>query len=234
MPRNSAAVPSSDFVITDPAAELYGDTPFESRYGAYSGDAAPEWDTQREGAASRVVKGVVAGAIAGLAAGYAMTLFQKGWSNAEKKLQGDKKDEKNLQREVPEHREHKPGEDNEQGDDATIKTAQAVADVFDHKLTKEEKKVAGPAVHYGFAAAMGALYGGLSEVMNVTKLGFGTAFGAALFVGADEIAVPALGLSDMPNEYALSKHAYGLVSHLVYGAAAEAVRRPIRKALDKI
>jgi putative membrane protein len=234
MSRNSVPVPvpSDDFVITDPAAELYGDTPFESRYGKYSGNIAPQWDTQPEGISSRVIKGAVAGAVAGLAAGYAMVLFQKAWSSAEKRITG--KDEKNLNKNVPEHREHNPGEGQDQGDDATIKTAQAVADVFDHKLTKDEKKVAGPAVHYAFAAGMGALYGGLSEVVDVTKLGFGTAFGAALFVGADEVAVPALGLSDMPNEVAPSKHVYGLVSHLVYGATTEAVRRATRKALDKI
>ena len=233
MPRNSAAVPSSDFVITDPAAELYAETPFESRYGKYSGDAAPEWVSQREGSVARIVKGAVAGAVAGLAAGYTMVLFQKAWSSAEKKFTG--KDEKNLNKNVPEHREHIPGQGNEQNDDATIKTASAISEgVFDHQLTKKEKKVAGPAVHYAFSAAMGALYGGLAEVMDVTTLGFGTAFGAALFVGADEIAVPALGLSDMPNEVQPAKHVYGLVSHLVYSAATEAVRRPLRKALDHI
>ena len=230
--RNSAAVPSSDFVITDPTHDLMADTPFESRYGKYSGDAAPEFNTQTGSTGSRIVKGAVAGALAGLAAGYAMVLFQEGWSKAEKSLKG--KDEKNLDKGVPEHREHKPGQNQEQNDDATIKTAQAISDVFDHKLTKNEKKVAGPAVHYAFAAAMGALYGGLSEVMDVTKLGFGSAFGAALFVGADEVAVPALGLSDMPQEVAPSKHLYGLVSHLVYSATTEAVRRPIRAALDRI
>ena len=233
MPRHSAAVPTDDFVITDPAADLYAQTPFESRYGKYSGDIAPQWDASREGTASRVAKGAVAGAVAGLAAGFAMVLFQKAWSSAEKRITG--KDEKNINKGVPEHREHNPGENQEQGDDATIKTAQAISEnVFDHQLTKQEKKVAGPAVHYAFAAAMGALYGGLSEVTNVPKAGFGSAFGAALFVGADEIAVPALGLSDMPQEVAPSKHIYGLVSHLVYSAVTEAVRRPLRKALDKI
>jgi putative membrane protein len=233
MSRNSAAVPSDDFVITDPAAELYVESPFESRYGKYSGDIAPQWDAQVQGTASRVVKGVVAGAVAGLAAGFAMVLFQKAWSSAEKKFTG--KDEKNLDKDVPEHREHTPGENSEQGNDATIKTASAISEtVFDHNLTTQEKKVAGPAVHYAFSAAMGALYGGLAELTDVPKAGFGSAFGAALFVGADEVAVPALGLSDMPNEAPLSKHLYGLVSHLVYSAVTEAVRRPLRKALDKI
>jgi putative membrane protein len=233
MSRNSAAVPSDDFVITDPAAELYMESPFESRYGKYSGDIAPQWNTQRDGTAKRVAKGAVAGAIAGLAAGFAMVLFQKAWSKAEKKFTG--KDEKNIDKGVPEHREHNPGEGNEQNDDATIKTAQAVSGtVFDHTLTKDEKKVAGPAVHYAFAASMGALYGGLAEVTDLSRAGFGSAFGAALFVGADEVAVPALGLSDMPQDVDISKHVYGLVSHLVYGAVTEAVRRPLRKALDRI
>lgn len=233
MSRNSAAVPSDDFLITDPAAELYMESPFESRYGKYSGNLAPQWNTQRDGTAARVAKGAVAGALAGLAAGFAMVLFQKAWSSAEKKFTG--KDEKNLDKGVPEHREHTPGEGEEQGDDATIKTASAISEnVFDHELTKDEKKVAGPAVHYAFSAAMGALYGGLAEVTEVPKAGFGSAFGAALFVGADEVAVPALGLSDMPNEAAPLKHFYGLVSHLVYSAVTEAVRRPLRKALDKI
>ena len=57
---------------------------------------------------SRITKGAVAGALAGLAAGYAMVLFQKAWSKAEKQITG--KDEKNLNKNVPEHREHKPGE----------------------------------------------------------------------------------------------------------------------------
>jgi putative membrane protein len=233
MSRTSAAAPSDDFVITDPAAELYIESPFESRYGKYSGNVAPEWDTQGEATASRVVKGAIAGAVAGLTAGYAMVLFQKAWSAAEKKIA--RKDDKNLNKNVPEHREHNPGENSEQGDDATIKTASAVSEgVFYHKLTKREKKVAGPAVHYAFAASMGALYGGLAEVTEIPKAGFGSAFGAALFVGADEIAVPALGLSEMPQDVALSKHFYGLVSHLVYSAVAEAVRRPLRKALDRI
>src|SRR5947207_11647545 len=161
MPRNTAAVPSSDFVISDPAVALYAVTPFESRYGKYSGDAAPEWDprpmSERPGA---IVKGAVAGAVAGLAAGFAMVQFQKIWSKAEEKLQQKNKDEKNLHKEVPEHREHKPAENEEQNDDATVKTASAISEsVFDHELTKKEKKIAGPAVHYAFAAAMGALYG---------------------------------------------------------------------------
>ena len=49
---------------------------------------------------------------------------------------------------------------------------------------------------------------------------------------ADEIAVPALGLSRKPTEYPLSSRSawIGLASHLVYGVSTEAVRKGIRLA----
>jgi hypothetical protein len=45
----------------------------------------------------------------------------------------------------------------------------------------------------------------------------GIPFGAILFAAADEVALPALGLSDKPAADPLSTHLYGLVSHAVYG-----------------
>jgi hypothetical protein len=56
----------------------------------------------------------------------------------------------------------------------------------------------------------------------------GVPFGAILFAGADEVALPALGLSDKPAAYPLSTHVYGLVSHAVYGVTTETVRRIVR------
>jgi uncharacterized membrane protein YagU involved in acid resistance len=56
-------------------------------------------------------------------------------------------------------------------------------------------------------------------------------FGAALFVAADEIVVPALGLSPQPTESSISSHLYGLAAHLVYGVTTEVVRRGLRAAL---
>ena len=86
-------------------------------------------------------------------------------------------------------------------------------------------------MHYGFGALMGAVYGGLSEEFSPTSSAWGTAFGSALFIGADEIAVPALGLAPGPSETPLNMHLFAWASHLVYGAALESVRRPVRSAL---
>ena len=45
-------------------------------------------------------------------------------------------------------------------DDTTVRTASAISEeIFDHKLTRIEKKIAGPAVHYGLGTGVGGLYG---------------------------------------------------------------------------
>lgn len=81
-----------------------------------------------------------------------------------------------------------------------------------------------------FGSLSGAVYGLLTEYTLAARVGFGAAFGAALFLVADEIAVPALGLSRKPTDYPLSFHLYGLASHLVYGVSTEAMRKGIRLA----
>jgi uncharacterized membrane protein YagU involved in acid resistance len=48
---------------------------------------------------------------------------------------------------------------------------------------------------------------------------------------ADELAVPAAGLSKSPKEFPLTTHIYALASHLVYGWITETVRRAVRRAL---
>jgi hypothetical protein len=52
-----------------------------------------------------------------------------------------------------------------------------------------------------------------------------TLYGATLWATADEVAVPALGLSEPASEYPAAIHLQALASHLVYGVATwEAVR----------
>jgi uncharacterized membrane protein YagU involved in acid resistance len=119
-----------------------------------------------------------------------------------------------------------------EGDDATVKAASAISEsLAGHKLTAKEKKIAGPAVHYAFGSAMGAVYGAASELAPASSKGFGLAFGSALWFGADEIGVPAAGLSKPPSEIPASTHASALAMHLFYGMTVEGVRRLIRSAI---
>jgi uncharacterized membrane protein YagU involved in acid resistance len=95
-------------------------------------------------------------------------------------------------------------------------------------LTKDEKKKAGPVVHYAFGALLGAVYGASVEMNPAANALAGVPFGAILFAAANEMALPVLGLSDKPAAYPLSTHLYGLVSHAVYGVTTETIRRMVR------
>ena len=169
----------------------------------------------------QVLKGLVAGVVGGLVASAVMTQFQTLWSKlaeGDEQAQGKKKKKKSQE---------------EEGDgDATVKAAEAISEgVFDHELTKREEKIAGPAVHYAMGAASGAVYGAMAELTPLVTIGAGLPFGAAVWLAADEAAVPALGLSESPAEVPLSTHAYALVSHFVYGVTTEVVRRAVRNVL---
>ena len=77
----------------------------------------------------------------------------------------------------------------------------------------------------------GLIYGIVSEIALVTTAGLGLPFGAAVWLVADAVVVPALGLSKPVTEFPLSTHAYALSSHLVYGLTTDLVRRTVRDLL---
>ena len=152
-----------------------------------------------------IVKSVVAGTAGGLIAAFAMNQFQALLSTVSGQQESNSEDE-----------------------DATVKTAKAISQTFfSHELTDDEKKWAAPAVHYGLGASLGAVYGALAETVPVTTTGAGTLYGTAVWIGADEIAVPAFGLSKGPSETPLSSHASALASHLVFGLVTGLTRKLI-------
>jgi putative membrane protein len=165
------------------------------------------------------LRGLAAGIAGGLVAGWIMNQYQGLVSKAATAL-------KSRENAPGQPQEQPPKQEQGESEDATMKTANRVARVALHReLSKDEKKKAGPVVHYAFAATVGGLYGMAAEYLPAARLGFGTLFGAVLFAAADEVAVPAFGLSKPPTAYPISSHLFGLSSHLVYGAGTEAVRR---------
>ena len=145
-------------------------------------------------------------------ASWTMNEFQKVWAAAEKQITGGKRGQQGGQ------------QNSEDTEDATMKTADRISQALQGRhLTKDEKKKAGPVVHYAFGALMGAVYGASVEVNPSANVLAGIPFGAILFAAADEVAFPVLGLSDKPAAYPLSAHVYGLVSHAVYGVTTETV-----------
>jgi hypothetical protein len=168
----------------------------------------------------KVLRGVAVGLTAGLAATWAMTKFQEAWNQVADSVSKDG----DMAGGTP--------ESEDEGQTATVKAAEAVSEsVFHHHLTKDEKTTAGAATHMAFGAAAGAVYGALAEVYPTVTAGSGLGYGAAVWGFADNVAVPALGLSKWPTEYPLSTSIYGLSAHLVFGATLELTRKLCRAVI---
>jgi putative membrane protein len=152
-------------------------------------------------------KYAVAGAAGGLVASFAMNQFQALLQMVEKKIQ-------------PEKQEKPPEED----EDATVKTAQAICRaVAGRELQPAEKKPAGAIVHYAYGTVIGAAYGVLTARAPMVATGRGVAYGAAAWLGGDEIAVPAFGLGKTPSRVPAISHVKEFVAHVVYGAVTHGV-----------
>lgn len=175
-----------------------------------------------------VLRGILAGAGAGLAASWVMNQFMAG--PGEKLRESLLNEEEKLQEHL---QQMDPGQNGEPKEDATMKAADAIVSTATggRHLSMEEKQKAGPVVHYGFGALVGGLYGGLAEYSSTARTGFGTAFGGALFAGADLVAVPALHLSPPLQATPPKSLANPLAAHLVYGATTELLRRILRAVL---
>ena len=113
-----------------------------------------------------------------------------------------------------------PPASREQDEDSTVKVAQGVSRVARGRpLADHEKPMAGHLVHYGFGASMGLLYGAAAAVHPGVTIGAGAGFGAAVWLGAHVVAVPALGLANSPLREPPAKELRELVLHLAYGVA---------------
>jgi putative membrane protein len=157
-------------------------------------------------------KGVVAGAAGGLAGAWTMNQAQAAISK--------------LKKQEP------SAESRGEAEDATMKAADKIISMPSGRhLSREQKKIGGPIVHYAFGAAMGAAYGAITDPLLRLGPAAGLIFGSALFVGADEIGVPLAGLSGPPAETPISTHLAALAAHLVYGVTADLVRRGVRAAI---
>ena len=161
-----------------------------------------------------IMKGLVAGVAGGLLASFLMEQFQAAWSAASRAMSSTKQS------------------GGTKGDPATVKAAQLITEkVAGRNLPASYKPLAGEAVHYGMGATSAAVYGVLAEVAPIVTVANGAGFGTGVWLLADELAVPAAGLSKSPSEIPLTTHVYALASHLVYGWITETVRQAIRRAL---
>jgi putative membrane protein len=155
----------------------------------------------------RIWRGVVAGLVGGVIAAGAMSLVHKGLGR-------------------------QPNPSTQQQDDATVKVADGIMRwLLDRPIPEDAKPLASNVVHYAFGASVGAVYGGVAEVVPRITMMVGVPFGLAVWLGAHVITVPVLGLAEPPARQPRSKEGLELLLHVAYGAVTETVRRLVRRLL---
>ena len=166
-----------------------------------------------------VWKGVAAGAIAGLAGSIAMEAFHAAVSGTGRTGAYEPQSNKPVA----------PGED------ATMEAADRASQaVTGESLNRSEKKVAGPLMHYAFGVISGACYGALRETAPAAGLTRGGRYGLAVWLSADQLALPLTGLSPWPLPTSPRRtNAQLLLAHIVYGVATDLTWRTARQMLDR-
>jgi hypothetical protein len=169
-----------------------------------------------------LLKGALAGLIAGAAGTWAMSEYQALWSRVvnggEPQSAGGRHDARDWQ------------EKNEDQNANELAAQAAARHTIGRSLSEEELEVGAPVMHYAFGTVMGLFYGMASERAAWATSGAGLGFGSAVWAGADEIAMPAIGWSH-PDQYPLESHMQSFTAHLVYGGVTELVRRGVRRIL---
>lgn len=101
-----------------------------------------------------------------------------------------------------------------------------------HALTDEQRRVAESAVHWGFGAAAGAVYGAMAEEEPSLGAWKGAAFGLALNRMTHEMVLPKLGVVPAIEEQAAKERVSEWITHAVFGIVTDIVRRGVRRGLD--
>ena len=87
------------------------------------------------------------------------------------------------------------------------------------------------ALHFAIGTVLGAGYSIAVELMPEAAIAGGIPFFVGEALLGNEVIGPMVGLFHPPREYPANKHWNSVVTHIVYGAVAEAVRREVRRRL---
>jgi putative membrane protein len=98
-------------------------------------------------------------------------------------------------------------------------------------LTETEEEVSVQAIHWGFGALVGGVYGALAEYQPAVTGRMGANFGLTLCGITHASALPIMGLTESPENQPAREHASELVTHAIYGITTELVRRLARRVI---
>ncbi|MGQ0601384.1 MAG: hypothetical protein ACT4QE_06765 [Anaerolineales bacterium] len=102
-------------------------------------------------------------------------------------------------------------------EEPTEKLAARVAkDVLDTPIDQKTKQVAGQAIHWGYGAAWGAVYGVVQNRLHLPHQVHGLLFGGIVgLIGAT--IVPALGLTSRRTRQPMAQNVMPFLTHVLYG-----------------
>ncbi len=177
-----------------------------------------------------VTRGIATGLIAGISATLIMDQFFKLVGSSQKSTEKKHMLAEGKSREQADQELQQKEQQAAEQEDSTEIVARKIAGTAGKSLDKDEKKKAGQVVHYAFGTLMGVVYCVTSEILPEATAGGGAGFGTLLFLGADEVAVPALRLAPQPAETAAPfDHLQHWAAHIVYGGSLELIRSIIRR-----
>jgi len=87
------------------------------------------------------------------------------------------------------------------------------------------------ALHFAIGTTLGAGYSAAVEMMPEAAMAAGIPFFVGEAVLGNEVIGPMIGLFRAPQDYPANKHWNSVITHVVYGAVAELVRREVRRRL---
>jgi hypothetical protein len=167
-----------------------------------------------------MTKGILAGAIGGLVGTWAMSEAQRLWTRAV---------DDHVPESAADEHDARDWQERSEGQNSNELAAQGLArHILGRRLRLDELRVAAPLIHYTFGTVVGALYGAFADGLRGNRAAAGFALGTALWLTADEIAMPLLGLSEPTTRRPLEMHLQSFTAHLVYGLTAEVVRHATR------
>jgi uncharacterized membrane protein YagU involved in acid resistance len=176
-----------------------------------------------------VLPAITAGLASGVIATLVMDQFLKLATSGQKAIEKQKKLADGESQWAVAHEQALEEQQTAQQEGSTEKVARKIAETAGHHLSAEKKKTAGQAVHYSFGTLVGVIYACTAELIPEATTGAGTAFGTALFLAADEIAVPAFRLAPPPTKQPASDQLEHWAAHVVYGVTLEIARTLLRK-----
>lgn len=109
-----------------------------------------------------------------------------------------------------------PAETEAPGDPRAELADKVATGVFETNISQETKETASQAIHWGYGALWGAIFGIAHSSLKIPLLLHGTIFGGLVATVASTL-VPAMGLAPSPKEQPKKMSAMQLVNHLIFG-----------------